>query len=81
MTAPFAVDVLAVMKRALIMGLPLSRVDDMAAATAAVAELIDKAAEAEKVIRNAVAADEIHIAYEDYADDLRAALDRCGGAQ
>jgi hypothetical protein len=50
-------------------------------ARAAVAELIDKAAEAEKVIRNLVAANQIHMAYGDYADDLRAALARVGGAE
>lgn len=83
MSAPVAVDVLAVMKRALILGLPLSRVDDMAAATAAVAELIEAVAAHRK--------GEYHDPETEFSADYRerrrkeaarvdAALARVGGA-
>lgn len=48
-------------------------------ARAAIAELIDKAETAEKVIRNLVTAG-AHPNWANYADDLRAALARVGSA-
>jgi hypothetical protein len=51
-----------------------------AEARAAVAELIDKADNAARILHNAIQAKQIDAAYQPHVDELKAALARCGGA-
>ena len=50
-------------------------------ARAAVAELIERADNAEKIIRNCVNAGQIGAGYMQHADELRGSIDRVGGAK
>jgi hypothetical protein len=58
-----------------------ARAHKLDAARDAIAELIEAAESAEKLIRNCVNARQIGSGYMGHADDLRAALARIGGAK
>lgn len=75
------VDVLAVMDRIGTAPLSDTEREQMAAARDLVADLMQFAENAEKVIRNCVNAGQISAGYGLYADDLRNALASLAGAQ
>lgn len=56
-----------------------ARAEELDEARAAVAELIERADNAEKIIRNCVNAGQLGAGYTQHADDLRDLLARIGG--